>query len=100
MYTAASLPHFHGGTLLQLRPRVADSPLHWLRVAMPTAETGGVSSTGYGEAIMKMFLQNGHRTFCVPPLRVTHRAAQAAVQLLAKRGKGPGGLISSTCAGC
>src|SRR5262249_41581658 len=56
-------------------------------------ETGAVSSTGYGEAIMKVVPAKTACDFLRPSSSNPMRAAQAAVQLLANRGKGTGGLI-------
>jgi len=58
-------------------------------VAMPTPKPAAFSSTGYGEAIMKIVLAKTATDFLRPAASSPHRAAQAAVQLLAKRGKAP-----------
>jgi len=81
-----------GGTCCKLPGRVGDSPLIGCG-CYADAETGGVSSTGYGEAIMKVVLAKTAADFLRPAASNPDRAAKAAVQLLAKRGKGTGGLI-------
>jgi beta-aspartyl-peptidase (threonine type) len=81
-----------GGTCCKLPGRVGDSPLIGCG-CYADAETGGVSSTGYGEAIMKVVLAKTATDFLCPAASTPERAAQAAVQLLANRGKGTGGLI-------
>jgi beta-aspartyl-peptidase (threonine type) len=52
-----------------------------------------VSSTGYGEAIMRVVMAKTAADFLRPVGSTPARAAQAAVQLLANRGQGTGGLI-------
>jgi beta-aspartyl-peptidase (threonine type) len=81
-----------GGTCCKLPGRVGDSPLIGCG-CYADSETGAVSSTGYGEAIMKVVLAKTACDFLRPASSTPARAAQAAVQLLAKRGKGTGGLI-------
>src|SRR5208337_2476551 len=81
-----------GGTCCKLPGRVGDSPLIGCG-CYADAETGGVSSTGYGEAIMKVVLAKTAADFLRPAASSPHRAARTAVQLLAKRGKGTGGVI-------
>ena len=81
-----------GGTCCKLPGRVGDSPLIGCG-CYADGETGAVSSTGYGEAIMKVVLAKTACDFLRPASSTPARAAQAAVQLLAKRGKGTGGLI-------
>jgi L-asparaginase / beta-aspartyl-peptidase len=81
-----------GGTCCKLPGRVGDSPLIGCG-CYADAETGGVSATGYGEAIMKVVLAKTACDFLRPAASTPERAAQAAVQLLAKRGKGTGGVI-------
>ena len=81
-----------GGTCCKLPGRVGDSPLIGCG-CYADIETGGVSSTGYGEAIMKVVLAKTACDFLRPASSNPSRAAQAAVQLLANRGKGTGGLI-------
>ncbi len=81
-----------GGTCCKLPGRVGDSPLIGCG-CYADAETGGVSSTGYGEAIMKVVLAKSASDFLRPAASNPDRAARAAVQLLAKRGKGTGGVI-------
>jgi len=81
-----------GGTCCKLPGRVGDSPLIGCG-CYADAETGAVSSTGYGEAIMRVVMAKTACDFLRPANTTPARAAQAAVQLLAKRGKGTGGLI-------
>jgi L-asparaginase / beta-aspartyl-peptidase len=95
-----------GGTCCKLPGRVGDSPLIGCG-CYADSEAGGVSCTGYGEAIMKVVLAKS----TVDSLRrpATHvdpsgspdarnlsgadLAAREAVHLLAKRTHGTGGLI-------
>jgi beta-aspartyl-peptidase (threonine type) len=81
-----------GGTCCKLPGRVGDSPLIGCG-CYADAETGGVSSTGFGEAIMKIVMAKTAADFLRPAGSSPTRAAQAAVELLAKRGKGTGGVI-------
>src|SRR5271167_3209080 len=81
-----------GGTCCKLPGRVGDSPLIGCG-CYADAETGGVSSTGFGEAIMKIVMAKTAADFLRPAGSTPTRAAQAAVELLASRGKGTGGLI-------
>ena len=85
-----------GGTCCKLPGRVGDSPLIGCG-CYADGEAGAVSCTGYGEAIMKIVMAKT----AVDSLRrarssdavSAERAAQDAVDLLARRGKGTGGLI-------
>ncbi len=81
-----------GGTCCKLPGRVGDSPLIGCG-CYADAEVGGVSCTGYGEAIMKIVMAKTAADFLRPAGSTPARAAQAAMQLLSKRGKGTGGLI-------
>ena len=81
-----------GGTCCKLPGRVGDSPLIGCG-CYADRETGAVSSTGYGEAIMKVVMAKTACDFLRPANSTPARAAQAAVQLLANRGQGTGGLI-------
>lgn len=81
-----------GGTCCKLPGRVGDSPLIGCG-CYADGETGAVSSTGYGEAIMKIVMAKTACDFLRPANSTPARAAQAVVQLLANRGKGTGGLI-------
>jgi beta-aspartyl-peptidase (threonine type) len=81
-----------GGTCCKLPGRVGDAPLIGSG-CYADAETGGVSSTGYGEAIMRVVMAKTASDFLRPASSTPRRAAQAAVELLANRGKGTGGLI-------
>jgi len=80
-----------GGTCCKLPGRVGDSPLIGCG-CYADIEAGGVSCTGWGEAIMKVVLAKS----AADDLRSganAQEAAEAAVQLLARRAKGAGGLI-------
>ena len=88
-----------GGTCCKLPGRVGDSPLIGCG-CYADSEAGGVSCTGYGESIMKVVLAKT----AVDLLRrgpsvsadfraLARQAANDAVLLLARRGKGTGGLI-------
>jgi beta-aspartyl-peptidase (threonine type) len=94
-----------GGTCCKLPGRVGDSPLIGCG-CYADAEAGGVSCTGYGEAIMKVVLAKTavdllrQRAICVdPPLAPSGHtstadlAAREAVHLFAKRTHAAGGLI-------
>lgn len=88
-----------GGTCCKLPGRVGDSPLIGCG-CYADCEAGGVSSTGYGEAIMKVVMAKTATDFLRhEPLpgedeaALAKRAAQDAIDLLARRGKGTGGLI-------
>jgi beta-aspartyl-peptidase (threonine type) len=81
-----------GGTCCKLPGRVGDSPLIGSG-CYADCETGAVSSTGFGEAIMKVVLAKTACDFLRPAGSNPTRAAQAAVQLLARRGRGTGGVI-------
>ena len=79
-----------GGTCCKLPGRVGDSPLIGCG-CYADAEAGGVSCTGWGEAIMKIVMAKT----AVDLLRreSPQRTAQACVDLLASRTGGTGGLI-------
>jgi len=88
-----------GGTCCKLPGRVGDSPLIGCG-CYADCEAGGVSSTGYGEAIMKVVMAKTAVDFLRrDPLpgetgaAQAQRAASDAVALLARRGGGTGGLI-------
>ena len=88
-----------GGTCCKLPGRVGDSPLIGCG-CYADREAGGVSSTGYGEAIMKIIMAKTATDFlrrepgaAENEAAFAKRAAQDAVDLLARRGKGTGGLI-------
>jgi len=80
-----------GGTCCKLPGRVGDSPLIGCG-CYADCEAGGISCTGHGEAIMKVVMAH---TAC-ELLRAggtAAEAAQRAVQILAERTGGTGGLI-------
>jgi beta-aspartyl-peptidase (threonine type) len=88
-----------GGTCCKLPGRVGDSPLIGCG-CYADSEAGGVSCTGYGEAIMKIVMAKTAVDFLRREAQhdesetvLAQRAAQDAVNLLAARGKGTGGLI-------
>jgi beta-aspartyl-peptidase (threonine type) len=95
-----------GGTCCKLPGRVGDSPLIGCG-CYADSEAGGVSCTGYGEAIMKVVLAKSTVDFLRRPatyvdpsgapdahnLSGADLAAHEAVHLLAKRTHGAGGLI-------
>lgn len=88
-----------GGTCCKLPGRVGDSPLIGCG-CYADSEAGAVSCTGYGEAIMKVVMAKSAADFLRRPpadgetfAQAATRSARDAVQLLAARGKGVGGLI-------
>jgi beta-aspartyl-peptidase (threonine type) len=85
-----------GGTCCKLPGRVGDSPLIGCG-CYADAEAGGISCTGWGEAIMRIVMAKTAADFLRPPAGGTPLSAQEAaartVRLLAERGKGTGGLI-------
>ncbi len=95
-----------GGTCCKLPGRVGDSPLIGCG-CYADSEAGGVSCTGYGEAIMKIVMAKAavdllrSRATCVDPTRAADAcdlssadlAAREAVHLLGKRTHATGGLI-------
>jgi len=95
-----------GGTCCKLPGRVGDSPLIGCG-CYADSEAGGVSCTGYGEAIMKIVMAKTavdllrSRVTCVDPaaaadvceLSSADLAAREAVHLLGKRTHATGGLI-------
>jgi L-asparaginase / beta-aspartyl-peptidase len=100
-----------GGTCCKLPGRVGDSPLIGCG-CYADSEAGGVSCTGYGEAIMKVVLAKSAVDFlrrpatCVDtPANIScgissaDLAAREAVHLLARRTHATGGLILLDCHG-
>jgi L-asparaginase / beta-aspartyl-peptidase len=94
-----------GGTCCKHPGRVGDSPLIGCG-CYADFEAGGVSCTGYGEAIMKVVLAKATVDFLCRPLVCVDRtatesceesaadlAARSAIHLLAKRTRATGGLI-------
>jgi beta-aspartyl-peptidase (threonine type) len=94
-----------GGTCCKLPGRVGDSPLIGCGCYADSA-AGGVSCTGYGEAIMKIVMAKTatdllrQNATCVDPagadaceISTADLAAREAVHLLGKRTHGTGGLI-------
>ena len=91
-----------GGTCCKLPGRVGDSPLIGCG-CYADSQAGGISCTGWGEAIMKIVMAKTAADFLRPPTGVAPLAAQAAaaeaVRLLAARARGTGGLIVLDCDG-
>jgi L-asparaginase / beta-aspartyl-peptidase len=88
-----------GGTCCKLPGRVGDSPLIGCG-CYADSQAGGVSCTGYGEAIMKIVMAKTAVDFlrrdasgATDEREMAQRAAQDAVHLLSDRGQGTGGLI-------
>ena len=88
-----------GGTCCKLPGRVGDSPLIGCG-CYADSTAGGVSCTGYGEAIMKIVMAKtavdllGHSVAeNLPNSDARNHAAQVSVRLLGERGHGTGGLI-------
>ena len=85
-----------GGTCCKLPGRVGDSPLIGCG-CYADVEAGGISCTGWGEAIMKIVMAKTAADFLRPPTGgaplSAHEAASAAVELLASRAEGTGGII-------
>jgi len=85
-----------GGTPRKMAGRVGDSPIIGAG-AYADNQTGAVSTTGWGESIMKVLLA---KTVCD---RMEHhsaaKAAQLGIQVLADRGKGFGGVIGLNAQG-
>ena len=94
-----------GGTCCKLPGRVGDSPLIGCG-CYADADAGGVSCTGYGEAIMKVVLAKTAVDFLCRPetcvnsaagsscdLSTAEIAAREAIHLLARRTHATGGLI-------
>ena len=96
-----------GGTCCKLPGRVGDSPLIGCG-CYADIEAGGVSATGYGEAIMKVvlakttsdFLRHSSSATAQYPARTgtayvppAMQAAQEAIALLARKTRGTAGLI-------
>jgi beta-aspartyl-peptidase (threonine type) len=88
-----------GGTCCKLPGRIGDSPLIGCG-CYADSQAGGVSCTGYGEAIMKIVMAKTAVDFlrrdssnAEEERAVAQQAVQNAVQLLAERGRGTGGLI-------
>jgi L-asparaginase / beta-aspartyl-peptidase len=80
-----------GGTCCKFPGRVGDSPLIGCG-CYADSEAGGVSSTGLGEAIMKIVMAKTAVEF-LRAGRSAHDAAEASIRLLAERVHGTGGLI-------
>ena len=86
-----------GGTCCKLPGRVGDSPLIGCG-CYADSESGAVSCTGYGEAIMKIVMAKTATDFLrsapeVPETNSAMAAARQAVQVLARRTHATGGLI-------
>jgi len=85
-----------GGTCCKLPGRVGDSPLIGCG-CYADSEAGGISATGWGEAIMKIVMAKAAADLLRPPAGgrplSAQAAADAAVRMLAERAHGTGGLI-------
>ncbi len=88
-----------GGTCCKLPGRVGDSPLIGCG-CYADKEAGGVSCTGWGEAIMKVVLAKTAADLLRAeyesdgdPKDDADRAAKGSIRILAERAKGTGGLI-------
>jgi beta-aspartyl-peptidase (threonine type) len=87
-----------GGTCCKLPGRVGDSPLIGCG-CYADSELGGVSCTGYGEAIMKIVMAKTAADFLRrpgeggAPENNAMRAAKESVELLSRRTHATGGLI-------
>lgn len=83
-----------GGICCKLPGRVGDSPLIGSG-CYADSEAGGASSTGYGEAIMKIVMAKSATDALrgAGSAETAMRAAQDAVKILTARGKGTGGII-------
>jgi L-asparaginase / beta-aspartyl-peptidase len=88
-----------GGTCCKLPGRIGDSPLIGCG-CYADSEAGGVSCTGYGEAIMKIVMAKTAVDFLrrdsndnENKLATAQQAADDAVKILLERGQGTGGLI-------
>ena len=92
-----------GGTCCKLPGRVGDSPLIGCG-CYADAEAGGVSCTGWGEAIMKIVMAKAAadllRGCAIADEASGMRAAREAVKVLAERGRGTGGLTSTSTLLC
>jgi beta-aspartyl-peptidase (threonine type) len=80
-----------GGTCCKFPGRVGDSPLIGCG-CYADAESGGISCTGWGEAIMKIVMAKSAADL-LHAGKSPHDAAEASVALLARRAQGTGGLI-------
>jgi beta-aspartyl-peptidase (threonine type) len=80
-----------GGTFNKLAGRVGDSPLVGCG-AYADNHTGAVSATGVGEALMKIVASKSACDFMRNGL-TAQAAAEAAIQVLAERTGGQGGVI-------
>jgi beta-aspartyl-peptidase (threonine type) len=100
-----------GGTCCKLPGRVGDSPLIGCG-CYADAHAGGVSCTGYGEAIMKVVLAKTTVDFLCRPatcvdtpagascdLSTADIAAREAIHVLSRRTRATGGLILLDCRG-
>ncbi len=87
-----------GGTCCKLPGRVGDSPLIGCG-CYADSELGGVSCTGYGEAIMKIVMAKTAADFLrrpdegAAPENNAMRAARESIELLSRRTHATGGLI-------
>jgi beta-aspartyl-peptidase (threonine type) len=80
-----------GGTCCKFPGRVGDSPLIGCG-CYADAESGGISCTGWGEAIMKIVMAKSAADL-LHAGKSPQDAAEASVALLARRAQGTGGII-------
>lgn len=80
-----------GGTAYKLPGRVGDSPLIGAGLYADN-QTGGCSSTGWGESIIKVLLAKT-ATDAIPQTGNSMAAAQHAIDILARRVGGYGGVV-------
>jgi L-asparaginase / beta-aspartyl-peptidase len=81
-----------GGTCCKLPGRVGDAPLIGCG-CYADEEAGGVSCTGWGEAIMKIVMAKTAADLLRAPNANPQQVAEDCVKMLAARTKGAGGLI-------
>jgi len=85
-----------GGTPRKMAGRVGDSPIIGAG-AYADNESGAVSTTGWGESIMKVLLS---KTVCDRMLQMkAHQAAKEGIDILYQKGKGYGGVIGINALG-
>ncbi|HET9401959.1 MAG TPA: isoaspartyl peptidase/L-asparaginase [Candidatus Acidoferrales bacterium] len=81
-----------GGTCCKHAGRVGDSPLVGCG-CYADEQAGGVSCTGWGEAIMKIVMAKAAADMLRAPGATAQEVANSCIQLLADRAHGTGGLI-------
>jgi beta-aspartyl-peptidase (threonine type) len=81
-----------GGTCCKQTGRVGDSPLIGCG-CYADEQVGGISCTGWGEAIMKIVMAKTAAEMLQVPGANAQHVAEACIKLLAERAQGTGGLI-------